>query len=119
MRGTMIEEKPLLQLMSTRVPSALRGGKNKHYSEIFKLIHNFFKRDSPSRPRTQKMGRDWGDHPEHKDKEWDRRGKGAGSSSHRDWDDQNQTRQRPSGKGGHRRGPSPNNASPKAIREIE
>lgn len=86
-------------------------------AKVFNFYSLLLNRDSPSRPRPQKAGRDWGDHPEHKDKDWDRRGKAGGSSSHRDWDDQ--TRPRPSAKGGHRRGPSPTNASPKIIRDIE
>ncbi|XP_059481562.1 zinc finger CCCH domain-containing protein 13-like isoform X2 [Neocloeon triangulifer] len=63
------------------------------------------RRESPSRQRAQKSGRDH-DHPEQRDKDWDRRVKG-GSSSHRDWDEQKQGRISK----GHRRGHS----SPSAI----
>ncbi|CAB3370298.1 Hypothetical predicted protein [Cloeon dipterum] len=72
------------------------------------------RRDSPSRQRSQKGGRDWTDHPEQRDKDWERRGK-SGTSGHRDWEEP--AKQSRGGKG-HRRAQSPpGSASP--IKENE
>ncbi|XP_065347501.1 serine/arginine repetitive matrix protein 2-like isoform X2 [Cloeon dipterum] len=72
------------------------------------------RRDSPSRQRSQKGGRDWTDHPEQRDKDWERRGK-SGTSGHRDWEEP--AKQNRGGKG-HRRAQSPlGSASP--IKENE